>query len=70
MMMLGCSLQMWRVNSNTGQVQMLRSFGRHAAGVSSIQLHPRGGTMLTTCMDGMIVLWSMQSLEPIYKAKV
>lgn len=32
---------MWRVNSNTGQVQMLRTFGRHAAGVTSIQLHPK-----------------------------
>lgn len=26
--------------------------------------------MLTSSMDGMVVLWSMQSLEPIYKAKV
>ncbi len=67
---LSCSATAWRVHPDTGQASRLREFALSGGVVTSLAASPCGGMLLTSCLDGTLALWSLQTLDLLHSVRL
>jgi WD40 repeat protein len=63
-------VKVWKQCQVTKQLLFQRYIGNHTKAVSCIVLHKSSFSVLSAALDGTVQMWSLDSFEPIHRAKL